>query len=108
MKIYIDDDYKCHISPADGRTAIETDYFDGMCNAAIEGYRYIPAGRTWTRADGETFTGEAYMLFVDWATLDVAQREYERGLLADMQAALAESPTADEIAAAIEEGVNSI
>lgn len=108
MKIYIDDDYKCHVSPADGRTEIETDYFDGMCTAAIKGHRYIPAGSTWTRADGETFTGEAYMLCVDWATLDAAQREYEREQYEDMRAALAESPTAEEIAAAIEEGVNSI
>lgn len=94
MKIYIDDDYKCHISPADGRTAIETDYFDGMCNAAIEGHRYIPAGSTWTRADGETFAGEAYMLFVDWATLDAAQREYERQQLAQYESALTEIESA--------------
>lgn len=90
MKIYIDDDYKCYISPADGRTAIETDYFDGMCNAAIEGHRYIPAGSTWTRADDETFTGEAYMLFVDWATLDAAQREYEQAQLVQYESALTE------------------
>lgn len=90
MKIYIDDDYKCHVSPADGLTAIETDYFDGMCNAAIEGHRYIPAGSTWTRADGETFTGEAYMLFVDWATLDASQREYEQEQLTQYESALTE------------------
>lgn len=94
MKIYIDDDYKCHVSPADGLTAIETDYFDGMCNAAIEGHRYIPAESTWTRADGETFTGEAYMLFVDWATLDAAQREYEQEQLAQYESALTEIESA--------------
>lgn len=94
MKIYIDDDYKCHGSPADGRTAIETDYFDGMCTAAIEGHRYIPPGSTWTRADGETFTGEAYMLFVDWATLDAAQREYEQEQLAQYESALTEIESA--------------
>lgn len=90
MKIYIDDDYKCHVSPADGRTEIETDYFDGMCTAAIEGHRYIPAGSTWTRVDGETFTGEAYMLFVDWATLDAARKEYEQEQLAQYESALTE------------------
>lgn len=90
MKIYIDNDYKCHISPADGRMAIETDYFDGMCDATIEGHRYIPAGSTWTRADGETFVGEAYMLFVDWATLDAAQREYEQAQNTQYEAALSE------------------
>lgn len=90
MKIYIDDDYKCYTSSADGRTAIETDYFDRMCDAAIEGHRYIPAGSTWTRADGETFTGEAYMLFVDWATLDAAQRKYEHQQIAQYESALTE------------------
>lgn len=94
MKIYIDDDYKCHVSPADGLTAIETDYFDGMCNAAIEGHRYIPAESTWTRTDGETFTGEAYMLFVDWATLDAAQREYEQEQLTQYESALTEIESA--------------
>lgn len=94
MKIYIDDDYKCHVSPADGLTAIETDYFDGMCNAAIEGHRYIPAESTWTRTDGEPFTGEAYMLFVDWATLDAAQREYEQEQLAQYESALTEIESA--------------
>ena len=94
MKIYIDDDYKCHVSPADGLTAIETDYFDGMCNAAIEGHRYIPAESTWTRTDGETFTGEAYMLCVDWATLDAAQREYEQEQLAQYESALTEIESA--------------
>lgn len=94
MKIYIDDDYKCHVSPADGRTEIETDYFDGMCTAAIEGHRYIPAGSTWTRADGETFTGEAYMLFVDWATLDASQREYDQEQLAQYESALTEIESA--------------
>lgn len=94
MKIYIDDDYKCHVSPADGRTEIETDYFDGMCTAAIEGHRYIPAGSTWTRADGETFTGEAYMLFVDWATLDASQREYEQEQLTQYESALTEIESA--------------
>lgn len=94
MKIYIDDDYKCHISPADGRTEIETDYFDRLCAAAIEGHRYIPAGSTWTRADGETFTGETYMLFVDWATLDAAQREYEQEQLAQYESALTEIESA--------------
>lgn len=94
MKIYIDDDYKCHVSPADGLTAIETDYFDGMCNAAIEGHRYIPAESTWTRTDGETFTGEAYMLFVDWATLDATQREYEQEQLAQYESALTEIESA--------------
>lgn len=32
MTIYIDSDYKCHVSHGDGLTAVETDAFDGKCN----------------------------------------------------------------------------
>ena len=77
-KIYLDSDFKCHISVADGRTQIETDAFDGKCDAYIEGYRFIPAGQTWTRADGVVFTGEMIAPWKPWDELDAAQREYER------------------------------
>ena len=56
MTIYIDDDYKCYVSAADGRRAIETNEFDGKCDEWIESYRLVPAGETWTREDGEVFT----------------------------------------------------
>lgn len=88
--------------------AVDTDAFDGKCDAYIEGYRLVPSGETWTRGDGVEFSGEMIAPWHDWAELDAAQREYEREQYEDMRAALAESPTADEIAAAIEEGVNSI
>ena len=77
-KIYLDSDFKCHISVADGRTQIETDAFDGKCDAYIEGYRFIPARQTWTRADGVVFTGEMIAPWKPWDELDAAQREYER------------------------------
>ena len=51
---------------------------DGKCDAYIEGYRFIPAGQTWTRADGVVFTGEMIAPWKPWAELDTAQREYER------------------------------
>lgn len=108
MTIYIDTDFKCHITGDGTMTAVDTDAFDGKCTAYIEGYRFVPSGETWTRDDGETFTGEMVSPWVDWATLDAAQREYEREQYEDMRAALAESPTTEEITAAIEEGVNSI
>lgn len=76
--IYIDSDFKCHTFTAEGLTTIETDAFDGKCDAYIEGYRYIPAGQTWTRADGVVFTGEMIAPWKPWAELDAAQREYER------------------------------
>lgn len=76
--IYIDSSFKCHTSAAEGLTQIETNAFDGKCDAYIEGYRYIPAGQTWTRADGVVFTGEMIAPWKPWAELDAAQREYER------------------------------
>lgn len=78
MKLYIDADYKCHISPGDGLQPIETDYFDGCCDEYIEGYRYIPTGATWTRSDGAVFRGEMVAPWKPWEELDAAQREYEQ------------------------------
>ena len=56
MTIYIDNDYKCYVSAADGRRAIETDDFNGKCDEWIESFRFVPASETWTREDGEIFT----------------------------------------------------
>ena len=78
MRIYIDNDYKCHATSAEGRRAMETSAFDGMCAAYIEGYRFVPAGETWVREDGAEFTGEMIAPWKPWETLDAAQREYER------------------------------
>lgn len=78
MMIYIDSEFKCHASDDGTMTAVETDVFDGKCDAYIEGYRYIPAGQMWTRADGVVFTGEMIAPWKPWAELDAAQREYER------------------------------
>lgn len=108
MTIYIDNDYKCHVTDDGTMTAVETDAFDGMCTKYIEGYRFVPAGQTWTRDDGVEFVGEMISPWRPWAELDAAQREYERQQRADMQAALAEALTTAEITAAIDEGVNSI
>ena len=91
MKIYIDNDFKCHISDPDGvYTAVDADYFDGKCQQYIEGYRYIPDGETWTRPDGVTFSGEMIAPWRDWRTLDDAQRAYEREQLAAYEQALSE------------------
>ena len=83
MKIYIDSDFKCHVSDPDGvYTAVDADYFDGKCPAYIEGYRYIP--------DGVTFSGEMIAPWRDWRTLDDAQRAYEWEQLAAYEQALSE------------------
>ena len=101
MKIYIDDEFKCHTQAADGLTAVETDFFDGMCAAYIEGYRFVPAGEIWTAADGTAFRGEMISPWKPWAELDAKQREYEREQYetltaqnAEYEAALSEIETA--------------
>lgn len=97
MTIYIDNDYKCHVSPGDGLTAVETDAFDGKCRQYIEGYRFVPAGESWEREDGEVFYGE---MISPW-------RPYE--ILAELQAVYEEeqAKATKEIAAIVEEVYNS-
>lgn len=77
MTIYVDADFKCHTSNPEGMlTAVETDAFDGKCQAYIEGYRFVPAGATWTRPDGVTFNGEMIVPWKDWQKLNDAQQKY--------------------------------
>ena len=88
--IYIDSDFKCHTVNDGTMTVVETEAFDGKCDTYIEGYRYVPAGESWTRSDGVVFQGEMIAPWKDYAELDAAQREYERQLLAEYESALAE------------------
>ena len=86
--IYIDSDFKCHVTDDGTMTPVETAIFDGMCDAFVEGYRFIPSGESWTREDGKTFVGEMIAPWANFSELDVAQREYERKLLAEYAEAL--------------------
>lgn len=90
MKIYLDESFRCHVSPGDGLTEAETDFFDGKAPEFVEGYRYIPAGQTWTRSDGVEFQGEMIAPWKPWAELDSIQRTYERKQAAALEAALTE------------------
>lgn len=90
MTIYIDTDFKCHTSPGNGLVEVETAFFDGKCVAYIEGYRYVPAGQTWTREDGTVFTGEMVSPWKPWEELDATQRAYERERAAALEAQNAE------------------
>ena len=67
-------------------TEVETDFFDGKCQAYIEGYRFVPAGETWVREDGVAFRGEMITPWKPWEELDDAQRDYERQLLEEANA----------------------
>ena len=94
MTIYIDSDYKCYVSAADGRRAVETDAFNGKCAEWIESFRFVPADETWTRGDGEVFTnmvspwkdlGKAYAAQTAYVT---AQNTQYEAALTEIEAAL--------------------
>ena len=88
--IYIDAEYKCHVTNDGTMRAFEMKGFDGKCDEYIEGYRYIPAGERWQRDDGVVFYGETLFPWKKYSALDTAQREYEQQQLAEYEAALAE------------------
>lgn len=80
--IYIDSENKCHVTNDGTMTAVETDFFDGKCDAFVEGY---------CCAVGD---GVAIYPWKDSAILEAYQEQYET--------------TNAELAAAYQEGVNSI
>lgn len=86
--IYLDAGFRCHVSDDGTMTPAETDAFDGKCDAYIHGYRFVPAGESWTREDGTVFTGEMMTPWKDYSELDAAQRAYEQEQLEDMRSAL--------------------
>ena len=90
MTIYIDSDYKCYVSAAEGRRAVETDAFDGKCPEWVESYRFVPEGETWTREDGEEFRGEMMAPWKDLGEAYAAQAAYVTAQNAQYEAALSE------------------
>ena len=97
MTIYIDDDYKCYVSAADGRRAIETDAFNGKCDKWIESFRFVPAGETWVQDNGVMFRGEMVTPWKDLSEAYVAQAEYLSGQNTQYEAALTAIETALEV-----------
>ena len=83
--IYIDSDFKCRTVCDGTLAAVETDFFDGKCDAFVEGYRFVPEGESWTREDGAVFHGEMAAPWKPWQELDKAQREYEMELVGQLQ-----------------------
>lgn len=76
--IYVDKNYKCHAVFAEGLTPVDDSFFDGKCDAFIEGYCYD--------------TSKGYTQIYPWKDekeLFAAQREYEKARLADAENALA-------------------
>lgn len=83
MKVYLDNDFKCHISKdSEDYIEYETDIFDGKCQEFIEGYRIVPRGKVWSRGDGRMFEGEMVAPWRDTSILREIQSAYEREQLA--------------------------
>lgn len=87
MTIYIDNDFKCHVSDDGTMRAFDVSFFDGKCQTFIEGYRYVPPGERWVKPNGEFFRGEMIAPWKSYTELYIAQLEHE---LADADAALNE------------------
>lgn len=89
--------FQCYLSQNEDNTRIpyETEFFDGKCEDYILGFRIVPPGYEWKRSDGHIFTGsEMASAWKPFEELDSAQREYERRLLVEFEAALTEIETA--------------
>lgn len=81
--IYIDSEFKCHVSGDESMMRVETGFFDGRCDTFIEGYRFIPDNETWVRADGIELYGETIIPWKEYFELDDIQREYENKSLSE-------------------------
>lgn len=92
--IYIDSDFKCHITNDGTMTPVEDSFFNDKCETFIEGYRFVPSGSEWTRSDGMVFKGEMITPWKPYAELAAAQAQYELDMA--------------EAAAAYQEGVDSV
>ena len=103
MKIYIDNECKCHTTNPDGAfREFDISHFDGKCQTYIEGHRYCPEGESYTRDDGEVFPGECIVPWKDYDELDSAQREYEKQQLIEYQ------NKENSLNTSYQEGINSI
>ena len=77
MKIYLDNDYKCHLTNNGNMLEVETDFFNNRCQTFIEGYRFVPAGHIWVRDDGTVFSGEMASPWKNYNELAQAQALYD-------------------------------
>lgn len=75
--IYIDKEFKCHTLNDGSMASVETDFFDGMCERFVEGYRLIPEGDSWIREDGTVVTGLTIFPWKDYRILQAYQEAYD-------------------------------
>ena len=94
---YIDSNFCVHAEPGPGLEPVEIQEMGGKCRAYAEGYRFVPAGQSWTREDGHTFTGEMIAPWRDYTILAELQALYEEE----------QAKATEVIAAIVEEVYNS-
>lgn len=85
MKVYLDSDFRCHTEAAAGLREVETGFFDGKCEAFVEGYRFVPSGESWTNGEGVVFHGEMVSPAEDSRALEKAQAQHERDEAAHLE-----------------------
>lgn len=73
--VHVDSEFKCHTANDGTMKEVENSFFDGKCDALIDGYCYN---------DSNGYI-QVYP-WKDWRELDNAQRDYEREQLAALQA----------------------
>lgn len=78
MKIYLDSNHKCHTQNNGTMREFDVPFFDGKCKEHVEGYLYVPSGETWTRDDGETFTGKMIAPWRNYSELAAIQNAVDR------------------------------
>ena len=78
MTVFIDKDHKCHAEAAEGRQAVDADFFNNKCPEFIEGYMLVPGKATFPWKDSRELQAAQ-------AAADKAQLEHE---ISDMKAAL--------------------
>lgn len=89
--IYLDSDFICYADYVEGRTAVETDALDHVCNAALCYYRFVPSGMSYRGKDHKIIG--PFVQCIDSVRADATQAQYERDHA--------------ELQAAYQEGVNS-
>ena len=113
-KIYLDANFICHPEYSEGRTTVETDMLDNVCDAALTCYIFVPSEMTY-ETESHQIHGP-FIQSIDSARAESIQAQYEKDMAeiallqeqnAQYEAALAASIPISDLDAAYQEGVNS-
>ena len=102
MKLYIDNEYKCHLENDGTMREVEADCFGSLCKEYVEGCRYIPGGESWTNGSGITFYGPMYETWCDHEHLVVIQNAVDH----ELEAANAELEALKAVVQDMQEALN--